>query len=149
KPGSGYSTRNGVYAETPANPFFNRAQNSVRCARSEIRAFGMNSFDSFTIAPMSAGTANNRLVRLYKRIFLALLQAGDIIDRAIRLYRRNFLALLRIVLAPSLVAYAGSILMSIGFRNATLSKGGERIVITVLLVLGGFLLWTIGNVSFY
>src|SRR5262247_2724449 len=88
----------------------------------------MNSFDSFTIAPMSA---------------------GDIIDRAARLYGRNFLALLRIVLAPSLVAYAGSILMSIGWRNATLSKGDERIVITVLLVLGGILLWVIGKAAFY
>jgi hypothetical protein len=88
----------------------------------------MNSFDSFTIAPMSA---------------------GDIIDRAVRLYGRNFLALLRIVLAPSLVAYAGSILMSIGWRNATMSKGDERIVITVLLVLGGILLWVIGKAAFY
>lgn len=88
----------------------------------------MNSFDSFTLAPMSA---------------------GDIIDRAVRLYGRNFLALLRIVLAPSLVAYAGSILMSIGMRNATLSKGDQRIAITVLLVLGGSLLWAIGKASFY
>src|SRR5262245_5153829 len=87
----------------------------------------MNSFDSFTLAPMSA---------------------GDIIDRAVRLYGRNFLALLRIVLAPSLVAYAGSILMSIGWRNATMSRGDERVVITVLLVLGGFLLWAIGKAAF-
>jgi hypothetical protein len=88
----------------------------------------MDSFDSFTIAPMSA---------------------GDIIDRAVRLYGRNFLALLRIVLAPSLVAYAGSILWSIGWRNATLSKGDERIIITVLLGLGGVLLWVIGKAAFY
>jgi hypothetical protein len=77
------------------------------------------------------------------------MSAGDIIDRAVRLYGRNFLALLRIVLAPSLVAYAGSILMSIGWRNATLSKGDERIIITILLVLGGFLLWAVGKASFY
>jgi hypothetical protein len=77
------------------------------------------------------------------------MSAGDIIDRAVRIYGRNFLALLRIVLAPSLVAYAGSILMSIGMRNASLSKGDERIVITVLLVLGGSLLWAIGKAAFY
>jgi len=88
----------------------------------------MNSFDSFTLAPMSA---------------------GDIIDRAVRLYRRNFLALLRIVTAPSLVAYAGSILISVGWRNATLSKGDERVVITTLMVLGGSLLWVIGTAAFY
>ncbi|MGE0130629.1 MAG: hypothetical protein AB7U82_21325 [Blastocatellales bacterium] len=88
----------------------------------------MNSFDSFTLAPMSA---------------------GDIIDRAVRLYRRNFLALLRIVIAPSLVAYAGSILISIGWRNATLSKGDTRVVISVLMILGGSLLWLIGKAAFY
>jgi hypothetical protein len=77
------------------------------------------------------------------------MSAGDIIDRAVRLYGRNFLALLRIVLAPSLVAYAGSILMSIGWRNATLSRGDERVVITVLLVLSGSLLWAIGKAAFY
>src|SRR5262249_55780511 len=88
----------------------------------------MNSFDSFTLAPMSA---------------------GDIIDRAVRLYGRNFLALLRIVLAPSLVAYAGSILMSIGWRNATLSGGDQRGVITRLLGLSGSLLWAIGKAAFY
>jgi len=88
----------------------------------------MNSFDSFTLTPMSA---------------------GDIIDRAVRIYGRNFLALLRIVLAPSLVAYAGSILMSLGMRNATLSRGDERVVGAVLLVLGGLLLWVIGKAAFY
>jgi len=88
----------------------------------------MNSFDSFTLAPMSA---------------------GDIIDRAVRLYRRNFLALLRIVIAPSLVAYAGSILMSIGWRNVTSSKGDEGVVITILIILSGSLLWVIGTAAFY
>jgi hypothetical protein len=88
----------------------------------------MNSFESFTLSPMSA---------------------GDIIDRAVRLYGRNFLALLRIVLAPSLIAYAGSILMSTGMRNASMSKGDGRIALTILLVLGGALLWAIGKAAFY
>ncbi|HKQ72587.1 MAG TPA: hypothetical protein VJ810_02590 [Blastocatellia bacterium] len=88
----------------------------------------MNSFDSFTLAPMSA---------------------GDIIDRAVRIYRRNFLALLRIVIAPSLVAYAGSVLMSIGWSNATLSKGDARIVFAFLMIASGFLFWVIGKVAFY
>jgi hypothetical protein len=77
------------------------------------------------------------------------MSAGDIIDRAVRLYGRNFLALLRIVLAPSLVAYAGSILFSLGMRNASMSKGDERIAITVLLILSGSLLWLIGKAAFY
>lgn len=77
------------------------------------------------------------------------MSAGDIIDRAVRLYRRNFLALLRIVIAPSLVAYAGSILWSIGWRNVTLSRGDERVVVTGLMILSGSLLWMIGKAAFY
>ncbi len=77
------------------------------------------------------------------------MSAGDIIDRAVRLYGRNFLAMLRIVIWPSLIAYAGSIFWSAGWRNATLSKGDGRIAITVLLVLSGLLLWAIGNVAFF
>jgi hypothetical protein len=93
-----------------------------------MRIYGMNSFDSFTLAPMSA---------------------GDIIDRAVRIYRRNFLALLRIVIAPSLVAYAGSVLISIGLSNATLSQGDARIILTVLMIVIGSLLWVIGKAAFY
>jgi hypothetical protein len=88
----------------------------------------MNSFDTFTLAPMSA---------------------GDIIDRAVRLYRRNFLALLRIVIGPSLVAFAGSIMMSIGWRNFTLHQGDARAAITALLIGGGIIIWIIGKAAFY
>jgi hypothetical protein len=77
------------------------------------------------------------------------MSAGDIIDRAVRLYRRNFLALLRIVIAPSIVAYAGSILMSIGWRNFTLSRGDARVAITITMVLVGFATWAIGKAAFY
>lgn len=77
------------------------------------------------------------------------MSAGDIIDRAVRLYRRNFLALLRIVIAPSIVAYAGSILMSIGWRNFTLSRGDARVAITITMVLVGFGAWVIGKAAFY
>jgi hypothetical protein len=88
-------------------------------------------------------------MKFFNSFTLALMSAGDNIDRAVWLYRRNFLALLRIVLAPSLIAYAGSILMSIGWRNATISRGDERVVITVLLVLSGFMLWAIGKAALF
>jgi len=88
----------------------------------------MNSFDTFTLAPLSA---------------------GDIIDRAVRLYRRNFLALLRIVLGPSLVAYTGTVLYDIGIRNFSLMRGEGRIALSLLLVIGGFGLWALGTVAFY
>src|SRR5262249_8756199 len=93
-----------------------------------MRIFSMNSFDSFTLAPMSA---------------------GDIIDRAVRLYRRNFLALLRIVIAPSLVAYAGLVMMSIGWRNLSLDRGETRVAVTGLMILGGLLLLVVGKAAFY
>lgn len=88
----------------------------------------MNSFDSFTLAPMSA---------------------GDIIDRAARLYRRNFLALLRIVLWPSLMDYTGTMLYTIGFRNFSMMRGNGRFALSLLLVIGGFCLLIIGKAAFY
>src|SRR5262245_5509674 len=88
----------------------------------------MDSFDSFTLSPMSA---------------------GDIIDRAVRLYKRNFLALVRISLAPSLVAYLGSILFSVGLRNFSLMRGDIRVAMTTGMIVGGGLLWLIGEVAYY
>jgi hypothetical protein len=84
--------------------------------------------DSFTLTPMSA---------------------GDIIDRAVRLYRHNFLVLLRIVLAPSMVAFAGVILYTIGLRNMSLVRGDTRLVATGFMIIVGLLLIIIGKASFY
>ncbi len=88
----------------------------------------MNSFDSFTLAPMSA---------------------GDIIDRAARLYRHNFLALLRIVLWPSLMDYTGTMLYTIGFRNFSMMRGNGRFALSLLLVIGGICLLIMGKAAFY
>ncbi|MFN0111879.1 MAG: hypothetical protein ACKVZH_23720 [Blastocatellia bacterium] len=88
----------------------------------------MNSFDSFTFAPMSA---------------------GDVIDRAVRVYRRNFLALLRIVFAPSLLAYVGAVIYELGVRNFSMDRGDGRIVLSFALVGGGLALWAIGKGAFY
>jgi hypothetical protein len=84
--------------------------------------------DSFTLMPMSA---------------------GDIIDRAVRLYRHNFLVLLRIVLAPSIVAFAGTMLYTIGFRNISLVRGDARLVATGSMIAVGLVLMIIGKASFY
>lgn len=88
----------------------------------------MNSLASFALTPQSA---------------------GDIIDQAVQLYRRNFLALLRIVVAPSLVAYAGSVFYYTGVRNFSLSRGDERVVLTALLIISGVVLWIAGKAAFY
>jgi hypothetical protein len=88
----------------------------------------MNSFDSFTLTPMSA---------------------GDIIDRAVRLYRRNFLAFLRIVFGPSLVAYLGTVMYYTGIRNFSLMRGDGRVVSSVVLIIAGFAVWIAGKTAFY
>ena len=75
--------------------------------------------------------------------------AGDIIDRAARLYRRHALALLQIVLAPSLISYAGMILFSIGIGNFSLVRGDRRILLTMSLILGGGTLYVLGKAVFY
>ncbi|MFN0084403.1 MAG: hypothetical protein ACKVX9_03355 [Blastocatellia bacterium] len=88
----------------------------------------MEPLDSFTLAPMSA---------------------GDIIDRAVRLYKKHFLVLLRIVLGPSLVAYAGAIMFSIGMRNFSMMRGDARVAATTSLMVAGGALWLAGKLIFY
>jgi hypothetical protein len=80
---------------------------------------------------------------------LTPMSAGDIIDRAVRLYRYNFFVLLRIVLAPSIVAFAGGILYTIGFRNISLVRGDARLVATGSMIAVGLLLMIIGKAAFY
>jgi len=88
----------------------------------------MNSFDSFTLAPMSA---------------------GDIIDRAVRIYRRNFFALLRIVFGPSLIAYLGTVMYYAGVRNFSLERGDSRVAVSMFLIVVGFIVWLFGKAAFY
>ena len=89
---------------------------------------GMDSFETFTLAPLSS---------------------GDLIDRAVRLYRRNFVSLLWIVLGPSLVAYAGAIAYTLGVRNFTFMKGELRLALAATLVVIGILLFVLGKVAFF
>ncbi len=87
----------------------------------------MNAFEQFTLAPLSA---------------------GDIIDRAIRLYRRHFLVFLRIVLAPSLIAFAGGIFAAMGMRNLSFEHGDQRTLLALGLIFSGSLLWLAGKALF-
>ena len=83
------------------------------------------------------------------RFTLTSMSAGDIIDHAVRLYRRHFLVLLRIVLAPSLVAYLGGIVYTLGIRNFSLQRGDTRTIVTGLMIVGGILLYITGKVVFF
>ena len=88
----------------------------------------MQAFNAFTLEPLSA---------------------GDIIDRAVRLYRRHFLVLLRIVIGPSLIAYAGGIMYTIGVRNFSVERGDTRVALMMMLVLGGMLCYAAGKIIFF
>ncbi len=77
------------------------------------------------------------------------MSAGDIIDLAVRLYRRNFLTLLKIVLAPSIFAYAGLIIFSIGWNNFSLMRGNARLAVTLSMIIGGGLIYLVGKAAFY
>jgi len=77
------------------------------------------------------------------------MSAGDVIDRAVRIYRRNFLALLRIVFGPSLIAYIGTVMYYLGVRNFSVDRGDQRVVVSLTLIVGGFVIWMIGKAAFY
>lgn len=77
------------------------------------------------------------------------LSAGDIIDRAARLYKRNISVLLRIALVPTLIEFAGSILLSFGMKNASLQRGDERVLLTVVMIVVGIVLRVGGQFAFF
>lgn len=72
------------------------------------------------------------------------LSAGDLLDRSVRLYRRHWRDLLMIVLWPILITYLGTISMTIGFRNFSVTRGDLRIVLYVMLLISGFGLYLCG-----
>jgi hypothetical protein len=86
--------------------------------------------------------------KAFEQFTLVPMTAGDIIDRAVRLYRQHFLVFLRVVLAPSLIAYAGGILWAIGIRNFSFERGDQRILLSLALLGGGGVLWLIGKALF-
>src|SRR5438132_871523 len=76
---------------------------------------------------------------------LASLGAGDLIDRAVRLYRRHFLTLIRIAAPPVLVSALGSTLTTIAFRELSSTPSEIRVVMYVLVLLGGGLIIICGS----
>lgn len=91
----------------------------------------------------------NRPNSVFDSFALAPLSAGDIIDRAVRIYRQQFWRLLQIVIWPSLIAYTGVILYTFGLRNFALDRGDERIFLGVVMTGGGFLIYLLGKMAFY
>jgi hypothetical protein len=77
---------------------------------------------------------------------LAPLGAGDLIDRAVRLYRRHFTTLIRIAAPPVVVSAAGSVLVTISWRELQATGSETSLVLYVLILIAGLLLWFGGGV---
>lgn len=74
----------------------------------------------------------------FGQLSIAPLGAGDLIDRAVRLYRQYFFVLIRIAAPPVIVAAAGSVLMSISFRQVMKTSDDLSVFLYILLILLGF-----------
>lgn len=79
---------------------------------------------------------------------LAPLSAGDLLDRIVRLYRRHWIALMRIAVLPVLFSYLGVMALTLGMRNFSTTKGDLRIALAVLLILIGLVLYAGGKSVF-
>ena len=82
---------------------------------------------------------------LQSELALAPLGAGDLIDRAVRLYRRHFLTLIGIAAPPVLVSALGSTITTIAFRELTATSSDVRVLLYVLMLLGGILIIFCGS----
>lgn len=76
---------------------------------------------------------------------LAPLSAGDLLDRIVRLYRQHWMALMRIAILPVILSYLGTMALTFGFRNFSTTKGDLRIALSVFLILGGMGLYAGGK----
>lgn len=86
----------------------------------------MNEIDSLTLAPLSA---------------------GDLLDRIVRLYRRHWVALMRVAVFPVILSYLGTMALTFGVRNFSTTKGDARMVMAILLVMAGIGLYVMGKAT--
>ncbi len=80
-------------------------------------------------------------------LMLAPLSTGDLLDRIVRLYRRHWIALMRIAILPVILSYVGIMALTFGIRNFSTTKGDWRIATSVLLVLVGVVLYLGGKAA--
>ena len=78
-------------------------------------------------------------------LMLAPLSTGDLLDRIVRLYRRHWLALMRIAILPVILSYLGMMALMLGIRNFSMTKGDWRIATSALLILVGLALYVGGK----
>jgi hypothetical protein len=78
-------------------------------------------------------------------LMLAPLSAGDLLDRIVRLYRQHWVALMRVAILPTLLSYLGGMALTLGIRNFSTTKGDWRIAMSVLLSLAGVTVYAAGK----
>jgi len=83
-----------------------------------------------------------------QRLSLTPLGAGDLIDRTVRLYRKHFMTLIRAAAPPVVVSAVGSVLWTVGWREAWVTESGGRLSLYVMLLIVGWLLM-VGGYFFY
>lgn len=80
-------------------------------------------------------------------LVLSPLSAGDLLDRIVRLYRLHWIALMRIVGVPVILTYISTMAITLGIRNFSTSQGDLRIGLSILLILGGVGLYAVSKAT--
>jgi hypothetical protein len=84
----------------------------------------------------------------FEQLALSPLGAGDLLDRTVRLYRRHFTTLIRAAAPPVIVAAAGSVLWTVGWREGALAEESGALALYVTMAVVGFVLILFGNFCF-
>ena len=103
---------------------------------------------TYSLPPSGAAYADNSLNVLtpaVDQLSLSPLGAGDLIDRTVRLYRRHFTTLLRAAAPPVLVSAVGSVMLTVGWREFSLTASGARLALYGALAFAGAILAWGGN----
>jgi hypothetical protein len=83
-----------------------------------------------------------------EQLSLSPLGAGDLIDRTVRLYRRHFTTLVRAASPPVVASALGSVLTTVGWREAWLTESGGLLALYVTAITLGVALVFLGNFFF-
>ncbi len=75
------------------------------------------------------------------------LGAGDVIDRAVRLYRKNFFTFVKIAVPSVIITAIGSVMVTVGWREAAATGKNLSAFVYVLLLMAGFVISLCGNLS--
>ncbi|MFN7930791.1 MAG: hypothetical protein U0Y68_23275 [Blastocatellia bacterium] len=83
----------------------------------------------------------NEVATEMETLSLAPLSAGDLLDRIVRMYRRHWVALMRVAVLPVVLSYLGVMAVTAGIRNFSTTKGDLRLATASLLIAGGVALY--------